>query len=211
MREKTPFAVTGLILLSFAWGAAGCASKVQRHSFPDAWPAGLEWPRARAAASAPVEAAGPAVAVEPFTLDTETGVGPQPAGEASTSRMLTNLMAEKLRQAGVPVSESSAEYTLTGTIPKLGYTERSGYPRKLYYTSELIYRLIHRPTGAVVWEGNLSQDFEQTVVVNTMTRLPNDSNAPERVLLEKCIGPNWEIIAADVKAFLKKNPAPSRE
>lgn len=106
-------------------------------------------------------------------------------------------MVEKLQQAGVSVSESNTEYTLTGTIPKLCYTARSGYPRKPYYTSELVYRLVHLPTGAVVWEGNLLQDFEQTVLVNMMTKMPSD--------------PNWATIASDVKTYLKENPTPTQE
>ena len=192
--------------------AVGCQHAMQRHSFPAEWPAGLTWPETKPpAASAVAEQSGPAVAVEPFTVDIEGNSFSAGSGPLTTSGMLTHLMAEKLKQAGVRVSETDAEYTLTGTIPKLGYTERTGYPRKLYYTSELVYHLVHRPSGAVVWQGNLSQDFEQTVLVNTMTRLPNDPNAPERVLLEKCIDPNWALIASDVKAYLKKNPTAPKE
>ncbi len=209
MRQSTKTLLIGLVCVSA--GVAGCQRTAQRHAFPAAWPAGLDWTRTLTAAASPVEISGPAVAVEPFTLDTESNASSQGAGEASTSAKLTDLMVEKLRQAGVQVSESNAEYALTGTIPKLGYTERSGYPRKLYYTSELVYRLVHRATGTVVWEGNLSQDFEQTVLVNTMTRLPSDPNAPERVLLEKCIDPNWATIASDVKTYLKENPTPPQE
>jgi hypothetical protein len=208
MRQVTKTFLVGLV---FVTAAAGCQRTARRHAFPATWPDGLDWSGSTSNLAAPPEPAGPAVAVEPFTLDTEAGAPSQAGGQTSTSRKLTDLMVEKLRQAGVQVSDSNAEYTLTGTVPKLGYTQRSGYPRKLYYTSELVYRLVHRPTGAVVWEGNLSQDFEQTVLVNTMTRLPSDPNAPERVLLEKCIDPNWAMIASDVKTYLKENPAPPQE
>lgn len=209
MRQGTKSFFIGLICVLA--GVTGCQKTAQRHAFPATWPAGLDWQERRAAAATPVEISGPVVKVELFALDTESGASSQAAGQASTSRKLTDLMVEKLQQAGVPVSESNAEYTLSGTIPKLGYTERSGYPRKLYYTSELVYRLTHRPTGTVVWEGNLSQDFEQTVLVNTMTKLPNDPNAPSRVLLEKCIDPNWAMIAGDVKTYLQENPVPPQE
>lgn len=209
MRQSTKSFFIGLICVLA--GVPGCQKAAQRHAFPAIWPAGLNWQERRTAAVTPAEISGPVVKVEPFALDTESGASSQTAGQSSTSRKLTDRMVEKLQQAGVPVSESNAEYTLTGTIPKLGYTERFGYPRKLYYTSELVYRLVHRPTGAVVWEGNLSQDFEQTVLVNTMTKLPNDPNAPERVLLEKCIDPNWATIAGDVKTTLKENPSPPKE
>ncbi len=191
---------------------AGCqSSKVERHAFPAEWPAGLTLPREtgkQQASAQPVPAVPvPAVEVKPFALETEGAQQASVSGSGSTSEQLTNLMVQKLKKVGVPVSESQAEYAFSGTVSKLGYTQRSGYPRKLYYTSELVYRLTHRPTGAVVWEGNLSQDFEQAVLVNTMTKLPNDPNAPERVLLEKCISPNWELIASDVKTFLTKEPA----
>ena len=206
MKQSAKAIFIGLIYVSA--GVTGCQKTAQRHAFPATWPAGLDWRETRTAAASPAEISGPAVKVEPFALDMESGASSQAMGQASTSRKLADLMVEKLQQAGVPVSESNAEYTLTGTIPKLGYTERSGYPRKLYYTSELVYRLVHRPTGSVVWEGNFSQDFEQTVLVNTMTKLPSDPNAPERVLLEKCIDPNWATIASDVKTYLKENPSP---
>ena len=202
-RNKIFFIGTALVLAPIC-GVIGCARAMERRSFPAMWPAGLDWSREVTQASvAPAEPAGPAVAVEPFVLDAEGAHGPS-SGPGSTSSALTNLMVEKLWQAGVRVSSSGAEYAFTGTISKLGYTQLSGYPRKLYYTSELVYRLARRPDGAVVWEGKLSQDFEQTVLVNTMTKLPDDPNAPERVLLEKCISPNWAMIAADVKAFLKE-------
>ena len=191
--------------LALILAAAGCqGAMMQRQSFPAEWPTGLNWSAAAVRqAAAP---SGPAVTVEPFTLDTEAG--PQSAGRepGTTAKMLTQLMVEKLSQAGVRVSDSDAPYLLKGTIPKLGYTERGGYPRKFYYTSELVYQLVHRPTGTVVWKGSLSQDFEQSVIVNTMTRLPNDPDAPIHVLLDKCVSPNWEIIAGDLQKYLKDKP-----
>ncbi len=209
MRRSTPFLIGWV--LSLVCGAAGCQHAMQRHSFPAEWPAGLTWGETKPAAAVPAELSGPAVTVEPFTLDMEGNSLPAGSGRPTTSGMLTTLMVEKLQQVGVRVSEADAEYALIGTVPKLGYTERAGYPRKLYYTSELVYHLVHRPSGAVVWQGNLSQDFEQTVLVNTMTRLPNDPNAPERVLLEKCIDPNWALIASDVKAYLKEKTTALKE
>ena len=204
MRQEN---LTQLIVLTLvSLGAAGCAGKMaQRHSFPVEWPSGLVWSGSTSNLAAPPEPVGPAVAVEKFTLETEDSAQPAgAAGQGTSAQMLTRLMVEKLKAVGVRVSDNNAEYTFTGTIPKLGYTERGGYPRKLYYTSELVYRLVHRPTGAVVWQGNLSQDFEQTVLVNTMTRMPQDPDDPEHVLLDKCISPNWGIIAADVREYLKK-------
>ena len=211
MMRTPPFLIVWV--LSMACSAAGCQHAMHRHSFPAEWPSGLAWPDTKPAAAdaVAVKPSGPAVTVEPLTLDIEGGASRAGSGPSSTSGMLTQRMVEKLKQVGVRVSETDAEYALTGTVPKLGYTERSGYPRKLYYTSELVYHLVHRPSGTVVWQGNLSQDFEQTVLVNTMTRLPNAPNAPERVLLEKCIDPNWALIASDVKAYLEEKATALKE
>ena len=198
MRPSNSFYFIGILL-----AAAGCqGTMMQRQSFPVEWPVGLNWsPAAGRQAAAPT---GPSVTVEPFAMDAEAGAQPEGRGQGTTAKMLTQLMVEKLSQAGVRVSDSDAEYVLKGAIPKLGYTERGGYPRKFYYTSELDYQLVHRPSGTVVWKGNLSQDFEQSVLVNTMTKIPNDPDAPIHVLLDKCISPNWEIIAADLREYLKK-------
>ena len=208
MRPIKGFHSTGFLLV-LIWASAGCqGAMMQRHSFPAEWPSGMIWSRPKTAQPAAVPAEGPAVAVEQFTLDTESGTRP---AQSTTAQMLTQLMVEKLSQAGVRVSDSNAEYIFKGTIPKLGYTERGGYPRKFYYTSELVYQMVHRSSGTVVWKGNLSQDFEQSVLVNTMTKLPNDPDAPVHVLLDKCISPNWEIIAGDVKKYLKEHPGASAE
>ena len=192
-----------LPLIAIAVGFAGCQGTSQRYTFPATWPKGLHSP---SSSGTSVAMAGPAVWVEPLTHDLGEGNPPQkPAAGIPTNEVLTHLLVRKLQQAGVRVSERGAEYALVGTVPRLGYTERKGYPRKLFYTSQLAYQLIHRPTGAVVWKGNLSQDFEQTVLVNTMTKLPEDPDAPENVLLRKCVDPTWESIAADVGAFVKKS------
>jgi len=193
-----------LLWMAASLGIGGCQGTTQRHTFPLAWPRGLT----PTSSSGPaVAAAGPAIWVEPLALDLGEGTSPRPSSGVPTSEVLTHLLIRKLQRVGVRVSEREAEYAFRGAVPRLGYTERKGYPRRLIYTSELAYQLIHRPTGAVVWKGNLAQDFEQVVLVNTMTRLPEDPDAPEHVLLDKCIDPTWEAIAADIGTYLKKQPA----
>lgn len=187
-----------------AWLAAGCAERsVQLHAFPSAWPQGLPQPEV---AQASASAAGPTVWVEPLALDLGE---PAAASQTQTAQVLTELLVQKLRQVGVNVSSEGSQYALVGVVPRLGYSKRGGYPRRITYLSQLSYQLVHRPSGAVVWEGNLSQEFEQTVLVNTMTRLPEDPQAPVHVLMDRCVGPTWEAIAQDVSAFLKDPPASS--
>jgi len=201
-----------LVLLS-AWLAAGCAGRgAQLHTFPSEWPHGLPQPEA---ARAVASALGPTVWVEPLVLDLgEPAAASQTvtaaAGNRQTTQVLTELLIQKLQQAGVIVSSEGSEYALRGAVPRLGYSERAGYPRRITYLSQLSYQLVHRPSGDIVWEGNLSQDFEQTVLVNTMTRLPEDPQAPVHVLLDKCVGPTWEAIADDVSRFLKEQASALR-
>lgn len=184
--------------------ASGCARGSTLHTFPATWPSSLEVgsPTQEATPSAP----GPAVMVEPFTLDLgEATVLESPSDAPPTQQVLTSLFIEKLRSAGIRVAPPQAEspYLFRATISQLGFTVQGGYPRKIHYFSQLVYQLIRRQTGHVVWDGNVVQDFEQTVLVNTMTRLPQDPNAPERVLLEKCVEPTWQSVAADVGKYLE--------
>ena len=41
------------------------------------------------------------------------------------------------------------------------------------------------------------------MLVNTMTKLPADPDAPEQVLIGQCVGPLWGAIASDTAEFLK--------
>lgn len=100
--------------------------------------------------------------------------------------------------------KNNGDYLFRGAVPELGYLIRGGYPRRVTYFSRLVYQLVDRRTGQVVWTGNLQQDFEQVVLVNMMTRLPSEPNPHEKLLLEKCVEPIWDSVAKDVGAFLEK-------
>ncbi len=152
----------------------------------------------------PPEPVEPAVFVEPFVLEAESAAGGQGTGE-----VLTKLFIQKLRSSGVAIAgKEESPYLFRAAVPELGYSSRGGYPRKITYFSRLTYQLVHRDTGTVVWNGNAGQDFEQTVLVNTMTKLPSDPGAPERVLLEKCVEPTWSSVASDVGEYLKGRSEP---
>ncbi|GEM_PF-4730639 len=185
------------LLLTAMLAFSGCAmgSTSQLHTFPAAWPSSLERPSVPAV---PSSAGGnEAVQVELFALDLD---GPS----GSSGPVLTDLFADHLRAAGVRVSSGDSRYLFRGVVPQLGYVTRSGYPRRVTYFSRLVYQLVDRQAGQVVWTGNLEQEFEQTVLVNTMTRLPSEPNPHEKLLLEKCVEPIWDSVAKDVGTFLEK-------
>lgn len=187
-----------IFLLTAIVAFSGCAaaSAPELHTFPASWPATLERSAAPAVPAAP--AGGEAVEVELFALDLD---GPS----GSSGPVLTDLFADRLRAAGVRVSSSGdSRYLFRGVVPQLGYVTRGGYPRQVTYFSRLVYQLVDRQAGQVVWTGNLEQEFEQTVLVNTMTRLPSEPNPHEKLLLEKCVEPIWDSVAKDVGIFLEK-------
>lgn len=174
---------------------SGCASaaKPQAVLFP------AQWPSALLPAAVPISATPsslqPAIVVEPFVRE-----------ESGPDGVLTELFIHKLRASGVTVAAGpeQSSFLFRAIVPELGYAVRGGYPRKITYFSRMVYQLTHRETGIVIWNGTVGQDFEQTVLVNTMTRLPEDPDSPERILVEKCVEPTWSAIAADLSEFLKK-------
>ena len=115
-----------LALLLAVASAAGCsAKKTQVHPFPSSWPALLEPPPARATAAAAV---GSTLWVEPLVVERVDGEGSRTTGTERTSGILTDILSQKLRAAGVNVSPIGADYKLQGVVPWVGYTARGGYP-----------------------------------------------------------------------------------
>lgn len=202
----------GFKRLRICWAvlmAAGCAGTPRMHPFPAAWPTQMDppVPSVPAVPSAPLDPGltGPAVWVEPFVPDWDGEPIAEPAGSSRpTGEVLTLLFTDKLRAAGLAVSPEKAKYIFVAVVPQLGYTLQEGYPRKITYFSRMAYQLIRRETGNVIWDGDVTQEFQQTVLVNTMTRLPSDPDGPERVLLEKCVEPTWQAVASDLGAYLRK-------
>jgi hypothetical protein len=198
-----PKSVQSLIWLLLAGALIpGCAASRPRRVvlFPERWPSSLDAGFEQASAHATNQ---PTVWVEPFVLEADAFASLSAAGEP-TGEVLTRIFVERLLAAGVSVSSRQPVYVFSAVVPQLGYVEQGGFPRRITYFSRLVYRLTHRATGQRVWDGNLEQNFEQTVLVNTMTRLPAEPNAYERVLLEKCIRPTWGFVAADVRKMVEK-------
>lgn len=190
-----------LALILAAASAAGCsAKKTQVHPFPSSWPSLLE-PPAAGASVAPVVAS--TLWVEPLVVERVEGVDSRTTGADKTAGILTDILSQKLRAAGVNVSQKGADYKLQGVVPWVGYTAQGGYPRQMIYGSGLAYRLVDQRTGRVVLERQVEQSVEQSVVVNTMTRLPYPDYAHEQEVVHRAVAPAWETAASGIQGFLQ--------
>ena len=173
---------------------AGCQGRLhQAHSFPATWPG-----------SQPLGEDAPTVTVLPIQFD----AGPGEAGAADgeglpTAAVLSALFIKHLHANRVnavlePPEAATARYTLGCTVPQLGYTVQEGAPSRRRYRAELACRLRDEQAQAVVWERNLWQDYEQTLVFDLFTHLPPRPHQYDRVLYKECIVPLWDAMASTV-------------
>lgn len=190
-----------LAVVLAAASAAGCsAKKTQVHPFPSSWPALLEPPAAGATAAPAVSST---VWVEPLVVERVEGQDARSGGAEETSGILTDILSQKLRAAGVNVSPKGADYRIQGVVPWVGYTAHGGYPRQMTYGSGLAYRVVDQRTGKVVLERQVEHAVEQAVLVNTMTRLPYPEYAHEQEVVRRAVAPAWEVAASGVQGFLQ--------
>lgn len=198
-------------------GVAGCRTVAQPRFFPEVWPVSL---RQSQAASPSAATAAPSVLVEPVILEVdhspeETGL-PQ---DVPTAEVLTGLLVQHLRTNGINAwrqEESLSEpgYVLTCMVSRLVYTEYPRYPRKILYAAEMACRLVDRRTHQVLWERQVEYTLDRLVLFNTMTRMPHGRSEHEEILVQKCVVPACETVAAGVAVSLngqlKANPESSR-
>lgn len=192
-----------ILTLVLAAAGAGCAAKTHVQPFPQSWPQPLEPPADKAARAAPVESSRLAVRVAPLVIEREEAQVFGPQNSQPTSEVLTDVLVSKLRAAGVTVSSRPADYRLEGVVPWMGTSARSGYPKQFTYQSSLAYRLVDERTGRVVMQHQVEHAVEQSVLVNTMSRLPYPEYANDQQVLERAITPTWETAASGVQGFLK--------
>ena len=198
----------GLFLLG-ALAVAGCrTAATQAYLFPSMWPdtlARLSTPAAKAAGQA-----APTLWVEPVILESERSGNPGGRlEESSTSRVLTNLLVQQLRAAGIRASASGQgtgepDHVLTVLVPRLGYAEQLGYPKKYWYIAEMAYRLTDRKQK-VVWQHQLDFVLDRSSLVDTMSRIPGKELEHQEVLINKCAAPLFKIAASGVAESLKED------
>lgn len=198
------------LLLAVGLGVTGCArAAANRYPFPQAWP--LELPQPTLSAAARMKG-GPRVQVEPFQIGSESTKGvaaAEQAAGAATADVLAQLLVQRLQAEGIEAVRSdasgvAADYVLQVSVPRMEYTIRPGYPRKVDYQTAMSLTLVHEKSGQVAWERDLEEKFEETVLLNTMSRLPRPADPYSQQLLEKCVTPLMTRIASGLTPLLSE-------
>lgn len=182
----------------------GCASvSPQQRAFPATWPGSRQ-----------LGQDAPTLSVLPLAIETLEGT-PELGMEDGlpSAAVLTALLIKNLKVSGVnaimePSAESTAPYVLACRVPQLGYQLRSGMPRARVYDAQLVCVVRDGRTQEAVWERTLAQRYEQTVVLDLMTKLPPQPHADDRLLYRECIVPLWDAMAASVGTVLTTRQAP---
>jgi hypothetical protein len=189
--------------IGLACALSGCATgSSTTTAFPSTWPG-----------STPLSERAPTVSVEPLQMAAEAQ--PPAAAESGevgaeglpTAAVLSVLLMKHLQVAGVNAvlekpEASTAEYGLSCSVPKLSYGDASNFPKQRTYVAELVCTLKDEQTQAELWKRTLTQKYEETVVWNMMTKLPDQPHRQDRVLFRECIIPLWDAMASSVATVL---------
>jgi len=203
MRKETT--LTLVILTGFF--LAGCASVAKTYTFPSAWPVGLGQPTRSPLMETK---ATPSVGVQRLQVAVaEPAEGQTVSKAAQTADVLTDRLVERLNQKGIPAGRVSSvnpsdDYLLRVSIPRMDYTIQSGYPKRVIYATELELTMVHRTSGQVAWERKLTENFQETEILNMMSRLPKKADPHQEILLSKGIDPLMDRVAAGLGPLLTR-------
>ena len=208
--SRQPFRVLGIALTIAALLLGGCQSQWrQAYRFPFTWPG-----------SQPLGEEAPTVSVEPLQVVVDQPIQiPDGDPGVPTAAVLSVLLIKHLHVNGVnaileQADNATAQYALSCAVPQLGYGMKEGYPQGRLYRAELVCTLKDGQTQQVLWTRRLTQDYEQTVLLDLFTKLPEEPHQHDRVLYRECIVPLWDAMASSVRAVvvsrtqLSKRPAP---
>jgi hypothetical protein len=195
-------AAVGIILAALA--AVGCRAQTRTttHAFPSTWPG-----------STPLSEHAPTVSVQPLRIET-TGPVPQvpdPQG-LPTDAVLSALFVKYLHVNGINAvlerpEEMTARYTVGCSVPQLGYDITEGFPKARHYRAEISCQVKDAQSQAVVWERKLAQRYDETVVLDMMTKLPDQPHRHDRTLYQECIVPLWDAMASSVSTVVASRQA----
>jgi hypothetical protein len=186
---------------------AGCQSGHWRESyqFPATWPG-----------SEPLGEDSPTVSVAPLAVTVNQPIT-LPEGEPGvpTAAVLSVLFVKHLHVNGINAilekpEEGTAQYGLTCQVPRLGYGVKDQFPTGRLYRAELTCTLRDGQTQETLWTKRLTQDYEQMVVLDLMTNLPEEPHKHDRVLFRECIVPLWDSMASSVRAVMVSRMAASQ-
>ena len=116
----------------------------------------------------------------------------------------TQLLLHQLRSKGVraiTAETGTADYILTCTVPRLGYTIRRRYPTHVRHEAMLSCSITESPGQSVRWQRDVERHYDVTTLLNTMTKLPPRH---ESELLRECGLPVWDGMAYSVRLFLDR-------
>jgi hypothetical protein len=198
-----------LLGLTLILPLAGCQSGHWReaYQFPATWPG-----------SQPLGEDSPTVSVAPLVVTVDQPIH-LPEGEpgVSTAAVLSVLFVKHLHVNGINAilekpDEGTAQYGLNCLVPHLGYGVKDAYPQGRLYRAELVCTLKDGQTQETLWTKRLTQDYEQMVVLDLMTNLPEEPHKHDRVLFRECIVPLWDSMASSVRAvMISRRPASQRQ
>lgn len=172
----------------------GCASNAQQtRAFPTIWPG-----------SAPLTENAPTVSIQPIALPEAAAASEE---GISTPAVLTALFIKHLHATGVnavleQAEEATAPYSMQCAVPKLGYTQKSGYPEQFDYQAELVCTLTDTVGHQTVWKRSLQQRYETTALFNMLSKIPEQPNQHDRIIYKECIVPLWDAMAGSVRTVL---------
>jgi hypothetical protein len=188
--------VLGAVALGLMAGCAGGPWR-QSYQFPATWPG-----------SQPLGEDAPTVSVAPLAVSLNQPIH-LPEGEPGvpTAAVLSVLFVKHLHVNGINAilekpEQGTAQYGLACQVPQLGYGEKDAYPKGRLYRAELACTLKDGQTGDTLWTKRLTQDYEQMVVLDLLTHLPEEPHKHDRVLFRECIVPLWDSMASSVRAVM---------
>lgn len=187
------------LICALALAASGCqrTSWRQAYRFPFAWPG-----------SEALGETAPTVSVEPLQVAVDQPIQ-LPDGDpgVSTAAVLSVLLIKHLQVNGVNAilerpESATAQYALSCAVPQLGYGVKEGYPKERLYRAELVCALKDGQSQQMLWTRRLTQDYEQTVLLDLLTNLPREPHKDDRILFRECIVPLWDTMASSVRAVM---------
>ena len=181
---------------------SGCAPAFQQaRPFSSAWPGSI-----------PLSEDAPTVSIQPILVvasSAQSSAAEEGEG-IPTPAVLTALFIKHLHAAGVnaileQAQEATAPYAMQCAVPRLGYTEKEGYPQQYDYQAELVCTLSDTQGQKVVWKRSLQQRYETATLLNTFSN-PEQPHIHDRIIYKECIVPLWDAMASSVRTALISRP-----
>ena len=155
----------------------------------------------------------PTLLVRPVASDAAVGSERHMSPGELTQLLLHQLRSKGVRAVPAETGPTDADYSLTCTVPRLGFTIRRRYPTHVRHEAQLSCSITEPSEQAVRWQRDVERHYDVTTLLNTMTKLPPKH---ESELLQECVLPVLDGMAYGVRLFLdrpqiatKAEPLPS--